>query len=168
MKQIKPILSMIIALLYFILGFIIIFSQSNLILNVIDIITILFLTTGAIQLYTHFYFKEKDQFNLVNGTISLWIGIIVLNHYDILNLPVLISIYSASLSIIFIKKYLKNKTNINSITSIGLIITTILLTFKSFSLVAAPIAGLLLIIISFYQIIEIFLIPTKPKKRNAK
>ena len=72
MKQIKPILSMIIALLYFILGFIIIFSQSNLILNVIDIITILFLIIGveSISFNSKFDVIEELFFKLILNLVE--------------------------------------------------------------------------------------------------
>ena len=114
MNKKTAILLLPVALLLFVLGFLITFSTSKTFHNLHYILVFMFGLIGIIQLFSFFWnkeYQENSYLNLIMGTIGLWFALFTLNNFEtfITILPSLISIYSVVSALGLIIKYYTEK-----------------------------------------------------------
>lgn len=169
----KNIILSISALLYFIFGFIIIFSPSKTLNNLSLVIPIITIALGLIGIYSFLYnkeYKQKQYFNLASGIVNLWLGLITLNNYSLFIdiIPFVISVCSIIFMITFIIESYQSKNNYYKPIIAFLAAITIILTLRFLTVITTKLSGLFLILISFYIITFVALTLTQKPKRKKK
>ncbi|MBQ9011664.1 MAG: DUF308 domain-containing protein [Bacilli bacterium] len=172
MNKKSAIMSLPLSLLFFILGFIILFSNNSTLNSLNSIVSTTFLLISIIQIFSFFYIEEYNQnrfSNLLLGLINLWMAIFTLNHYGIFTsfIPSFISLYVILYGIEFFKQYCQKKEKNQLIFAvISFLLTTVLLV-TPLPMLATKLSGLSLIIISFYLFIPTsILIMEKPNNKK--
>ena len=115
MPKIKFILSLIQILMLFLIGFIIIFSSSTIILTLKNSLIILLFLVAIISLISFFGYKQKEHnqyFHLFNGFVTLWIAIFAFDNYPIFisYMPSIIAIHALIIALNFLLEYYLNNT----------------------------------------------------------
>lgn len=162
MSKTKFISLLLQTLILFLLGFIIVFSNSTILHSLKSPLIILSLLSTIISLFIFFGNKEYENqkfLNLIIGAVSLWLCIFILNYYEIFMniLPTITSIYSLLIGVNFlIEFYLEN--NQNKLYLIGLfcsLVFAIMLIFKPLDLATfyIKLSGFYFISLSLYILI---------------
>lgn len=171
MEKKQIIFSSLIALIYFTIGFIITFAQSQNFTNLSQTIITLFSVAGIIQLIVFFYnrdLEKKIYTNLLFGLLSIWISFLAINSYSsfIKILPSVISLYPLTLSVIYIIKYNDKKDKKNNIIALLLLMLTTVLMFKVFNFITIKLSGITLSALALLLINKT--LNEKPTKKRKK
>ncbi len=154
----KNITTIIVNILYFILGVLFICTTDELITTFNYILVCVCGVLGVIQIISYILSKEKKQLNLIIGVIFIWAALLLYVYYGYNILSILFSLYLFIMSVNFLQKAKEEKIIkwINIIFGIGAIVTGVLLIFKAQSNVFTylKITGIYLIIVAVYPLIE--------------
>lgn len=154
----KKISTIIINVLYFVLGVLFICTTEQLITTFNYILVCVCGIIGIIQVLSYIFSKEKKQLNLIIGVIFIWASLLLYVYYGYNILSILFSLYLFIMAVNLFQKIKEEKNNnwINIIFAIGAIITGVLLIFNAKSTVFTylKITGVYLIIVAIYPLIE--------------
>lgn len=154
----KKISTIIINVLYFVLGVLFICTTEQLITTFNYILVCVCGIIGIIQVLSYIFSKEKKQLNLIIGVIFIWASLLLYVYYGYNILSILFSLYLFIMAVNLFQKIKEENNNkwINIIFAIGAIITGVLLIFNAQSTVFTylKITGVYLIIVAIYPLIE--------------
>ncbi len=154
----KNITTIIINVLYFVLGVLFICTTEELITTFNYILVCVCGILGIIQILSYIFGKEKKQLNLILGVIFIWAALLLYVYYGYNILSILFSLYLFIMAVNLFQKIKEDKTNkwINIIFGICAIITGVLLIFNAQSTVFTylKITGGYLIVVAIYPLIE--------------
>lgn len=154
----KNFTTIIVNVLYFILGVLFICTTTDLITTFNYILVCVCAIIGIIQVVSYIFSKDKHQINLIIGIIFIWASLLLYVYYGYNILSILFSLYLFIMAVnLFQKAKEDNKLNwVNIIFGLGAIITGVLLIFNAESEVFTylKITGAYLIIVATYPLIE--------------
>ncbi len=156
MKHLMEILQ---ALLLFVLGFLILFSDSIIMNSLKTVFITFFLISGLISLLNFIItkdYKNNQYINLIVGTINVWSSLFIVNNYELFLkvLPQIISVFAVIIGITFLIDYLnkENKTKLDLIKILLLVIYSLFLIGQPLELatIYTKLSGLGFIVLSLY------------------
>ncbi len=173
----KHLIEILQALLLFVLGFLILFSDS-IIMNSLKIVFIIFfLISGLISLVNFIItkdYKNNQYINLIIGTINIWSSLFIINNYNLFLkvLPQLISIFAIIIGITFLIDYLnkENKPKLDLLKILLLVIYSLFLICQPLELATlyTKLSGLGFIVLSLYVLTKTVLEITNQKEQKPK